>query len=281
MSRQKLRIITYMCPSHPVEMYEMLMSYLEEELKLDAHLIYESRSPGPLQDRVDPFTDDTVDLAFVTSSAYVKLLDSRNEFAELLPVAAVFNHPKNNEKVPGYYADIIIHIDGKKHVKDFLDLRGCQWAYSHESSLSGSTIILKMLKENGENSRFFGNTIRSGSHLKSLNMVLQKQVEAAAVDSNTLAYYKKLLVDGGKDIFVLDSLGPLPPYPILVNSRMNDELKQKIQNAFLKISDTRLWGERIDKFGISHFTANYKDVYQIERDIQEAVKNTGLGIRYY
>lgn len=58
----KLRIITYMCPSHPVELYELLMLYLEEELKVEANLIYESRSPGPLPDRVDPFTSDSVDL---------------------------------------------------------------------------------------------------------------------------------------------------------------------------------------------------------------------------
>jgi len=44
-------------------------------------------------------------------------------------------------------------------VKEFLDLRGCRWAYSDENSLSASTVILKTLKELGENASFFGNTL--------------------------------------------------------------------------------------------------------------------------
>lgn len=52
-------------------------------------------------------------------------------------------------------------------------------------------------------------------------MVQQKQVEAAAVDANTLVYNKLLLQDRGRDISVLTSLGPLPPYPIVVNSRLS------------------------------------------------------------
>jgi hypothetical protein len=61
-SRPKLRIITYMCPSHPVELYELILQYLEEEAGFEASLVYESRGPGPLSDRVDPFTDDSVDM---------------------------------------------------------------------------------------------------------------------------------------------------------------------------------------------------------------------------
>lgn len=58
----KLRLITYMCPSHPVELYELLMVYLEEALDCEATLIYETRGNGPLSDREDPFTADSVDI---------------------------------------------------------------------------------------------------------------------------------------------------------------------------------------------------------------------------
>ncbi|XP_069684199.1 probable phosphite transport system-binding protein PtxB isoform X2 [Periplaneta americana] len=279
--KPKLRIITYMCPSHPVELYELILQYLEEEIGCEASLLYESRGPGPLEDRVDPFTSDTVDIGFITASAYVKLLDKKNKYVELLPVAAVYNHPKNTEGIKGYYSDIIIHVDGRNHVKEFLDLRGCRWAYSDEDSLSSSTVILKTLKELGENSSFFGNTLRSGSHLNSVHMVLTKQAEAAAVDANTLAYNKKYLQDGGKDIQVLDSIGPLPPYPIVINSRMDGNLKKKILQAILKMPETRLWGSRLKNFGILKFVPNSQDAYEKEREIQDAVKNLSLGIRYY
>ncbi|KDR08778.1 uncharacterized protein LOC110839251 isoform X2 [Zootermopsis nevadensis] len=231
----KLRIITYMCPSHPVELYELILQYLEEETGCEASLLYESRSPGQLSDRLDPFTDDSADIGFSTASAYVKLLDTQNKYVELLPVTAVFDHPKKTEGVKGYYSDVIIHVDGRKRVKEFLDLRGCRLAYSDEDSLSASKVILKTLKELGENASFFGDTLRSGSHLNSIHMVLTKQAEAAAVDANTLAYNKKYLQDGGKDIQVLESIGPLPPYPIIVNNRIDGEHKGCLQCYFKKL----------------------------------------------
>lgn len=40
-----------------------------------------------------------------------------------------------------------------------LDLRGCTYAYSDEESLSGSKIVLKTLKQKGENASFFGSLL--------------------------------------------------------------------------------------------------------------------------
>jgi ABC-type phosphate/phosphonate transport system substrate-binding protein len=54
-------------------------------------------------------------------------------------------------------------------------------------------------------------------------MVLTKQAEAAAIDANALACNKNYLQDEGKDIQVLHSIGPLPPYPVVVNNRLDSE----------------------------------------------------------
>lgn len=59
---EDLRIITYMCPTHPVQLYELIMELLEESLGCYTSLQYESRTPGPFMDRPDPFTTDKVDL---------------------------------------------------------------------------------------------------------------------------------------------------------------------------------------------------------------------------
>ncbi|CAH2096106.1 unnamed protein product [Euphydryas editha] len=157
----------------------------------------------------------------MTAAAYMKLRKSENEFVELLPVTPVFAHQMNVENKPGYFSDVIIHCDKRAHnVNTLLDLRGCTFAYSNEESLSGSKIVLKTLKEKGENASFFGSLLKSGSHLASAQMVLSKQAEWAAVDSTTLLYSKKFMQDGGKDIITLETLGRLPPYPVVVNSRI-------------------------------------------------------------
>ena len=59
---KKLRLITYLSPGLPVEMFEAIEDYLEEVTGLETSLLYESRWSGPPTDRKDPFTEDEVDI---------------------------------------------------------------------------------------------------------------------------------------------------------------------------------------------------------------------------
>lgn len=60
--KPELRVVTYMCPTHPVQLYELLLEVLEEALDCHTTLQYESRSSGPFPDRPDPFSTDKVDI---------------------------------------------------------------------------------------------------------------------------------------------------------------------------------------------------------------------------
>lgn len=58
-----LRLVTYLVPSHPVELYECVAHFLEEELNVKATLFYESRDPIDLfDDRPDPFVLGEADI---------------------------------------------------------------------------------------------------------------------------------------------------------------------------------------------------------------------------
>ena len=63
--KQDLRVITYMCPTHPVELYELILELLEKAIDCHSVLQYESRSPGPLSGRPDPFINNKVDLGML------------------------------------------------------------------------------------------------------------------------------------------------------------------------------------------------------------------------
>lgn len=65
---KNLRCITYLSPDIPVEVFETFLHYLEEVTGLDSYLIYESRTKGPPEGKVDPFTSDEVDIGKVLSS---------------------------------------------------------------------------------------------------------------------------------------------------------------------------------------------------------------------
>ncbi|XP_034832011.1 phosphonates-binding periplasmic protein-like [Maniola hyperantus] len=278
----ELRVATYMCPTHPVELYELILELLEDAVDCHAVLQYESRSPGPIPGRPDPFTNNKIDLAFTTAAAYMKLRDKKNEFVELLPVTPVFAHQMNVENKPGYFSDVIIHCDKKAHnVNTLLDLRGCNFAYSDEESLSGSKIVLKTLKEKGENASFFGSLLESGSHLASAQMVLSKQADWAAVDSTTLLYSKKYMQDGGKEIITLETLGRLPPYPIVVNSRLPDSIKNAISKALLTLPQSTEWKRQFGKFGIIKFDTNIDGAYDGPAAHMWSIQNEKLNVRYY
>lgn len=59
---RQLRIATYLCPSLPVELFQLIAEFLEEDLGCEASLLYEWRAAGPLPNRADPFADNTIDL---------------------------------------------------------------------------------------------------------------------------------------------------------------------------------------------------------------------------
>ena len=63
-------------------------------------------------------------------------------------------------------------------------------------------------------------SLSTGSHLSSIQNVLDGRVEVASIDSNALKGYFLQHPEKQADLKVLLSLGPLPTYPIVFNSRL-------------------------------------------------------------
>ena len=75
----------------------------------------------------------------------------------------------------------------------------------------------------------------SGSHLKSIEMVALRKADVAAVDSAVLAgalARRPTLLD---DVDVVDSIGPLPPHPIMVRASLDDAVKRAVTDALLDL----------------------------------------------
>lgn len=47
----------------------------------------------------------------------------------------------------------------RERIKAFLDLRGTNWATNSQTSTSGHFVVLKTLRELGENPSFFGSVL--------------------------------------------------------------------------------------------------------------------------
>jgi len=183
--------------------------------------------------------------------------------------------------VNGYYSDVIVHKDQRKRVEGFMDLRGTTWAYPSEKSISGNLLVLGHLKALGESSSFFGNFLVSGNHRNSISLVWKKKAEAAAVDSNALAYFLDLHPEAKHDIQVIESLGPLSPYPIVVSKLMPDETKKAITSALLKMHEDLDFGPKLKVFHINKFLPHPIRVYEKEITLRKVGAGGKIGMTYY
>jgi len=58
----KIRLLTYLFPGLPIELYQTYQYYLEEVLGCAGYLSVETRWSSPPSGRVDPFTDNEADI---------------------------------------------------------------------------------------------------------------------------------------------------------------------------------------------------------------------------
>ncbi|ESO97728.1 hypothetical protein LOTGIDRAFT_208867 [Lottia gigantea] len=275
---EKLRLITYLSPGIPIELFETLMHYLEQVTGREAYIIHESRWSCPPSERVDLFTTDEVDIGFMCGSGYIRLRDNPN--VELCKAAPLHIH-KNSQNRPVYFSDVIIDSSNKLKYKEFQDLKGHKWAYNDNLSVSGNLIVLKNLKQMGVNSTFFGNILCSGSHLKSIEMVLDGTVDAAAIDSNTLSAYLKSHPHLKDRITIITSFGPMPVYPVVFNSRLPGELKDQITKGLLEINKKPEWKEKLLELGVNGYIPIDSSLYNLETELVDLVKGLSIVAAYY
>lgn len=58
-------------------------------------------------------------------------------------------------------------------------------------------------------------------------------------------------------------------------------MKEKITQALMKMHSCRLWGERLNNFGILKMVSNNEDAYMKERELRNSIKNTKIDVTYY
>jgi len=112
------------------------------------------------------------------------------------------------------------------------------------------------LKTMGENANFFGDYQCSKTHLQSLSLILERKCDAAAVDSTVLGLFLEKNPHFKNDLHVLTSWGPLPAYPIVVNSHLSPLAEELIVQALSSMHQTVEGIDCLNKYRIVKFTPN-------------------------
>ena len=261
-----LRFITYLAPSIPRALFEGVVDHCRRRLgHKGASLRVETRVSGPERGTADPFSRGEADVGFVCSPSYLWLRERAPSPVELLGLAPVFGSGRNGDR-PVYFCDVISARGND--ISGFADLRGRSWAYNDACSLSGYYGLLRRLDEMGEDPRFFGEVLHSGSHLDSIRMVADREADAATIDSNVLWIRLKESPELADLVRVIDSWGPFPVQPVVVRSGLDPALKEALRDAFLDLDVHAV--PALAEFGFRRFAPVTDEDYAPERLLPNA-----------
>jgi phosphonate transport system substrate-binding protein len=221
----------------------------------------ESQSSGPQKGGECSTFADEADVAFMCAPSFVWLRDMRPPPVELLGVLPVFDDERNQGR-PVYFCDVVVRNDAP--IQAFSELEGGTWAYNDECSLSGYYSLLNKLAESGTDESFFDNVFCSGSHLNSVEAVLNGRADAAVIDSNVLRIRLREAPVLREELRVIETWGPYPIQPIVVSSSLDPALKQRLRAAFLSTEQDQQTRRTLKQFGLSHFVAANQRDYSLD-----------------
>ena len=258
---REIRFVTYLSPSIPQAFFEALADHLRRSLgSNEVSLRVETRVSGPGRGLECSTFAERVDLAFVCASSFTWLRGLRPPPAELLGVAPVFDDERNAGE-PVYFCDVIVRDEAS--LQTFSDLRGTTWAYNDTSSLSGYYCLLDKLAASGRDETFFGSVTCSGSHLDSIEAVLRGEADAAAIDSNVLRIRLRQTPTLRNKLRIIESWGPYPIQPIVVNPSLPPDLKDQLRAAFFTTNENERTRQVLQQFGLSRFVAVDSENYNL------------------
>ncbi|XP_043684659.1 uncharacterized protein LOC122636972 isoform X13 [Vespula pensylvanica] len=250
-------LATHLVPSLPVALFELLAEVIEVATERPVNLLYEPRSNRKVAKNI-------TDIAILSAN-------EEWEDGNLLPVSFIFKHRLNKDNSPSIYADVIIASDLTPHVEDIIDMRGYRCALPDRSKKVGATTLLyNYLHTVGEGPAFFGNTLDVDSQIAVLQMVAGKQAEVGILEAPVIMCHKDTL-PGIESLRIVTSLGPLPPYRIMVNKTLSDNLVRKLTSSLLNCNQDVERMEKLASFGILGFAINSTDFYEFS-DVKSAIK---------
>ncbi|HXE72290.1 MAG TPA: PhnD/SsuA/transferrin family substrate-binding protein [Candidatus Nitrosotenuis sp.] len=181
--------------------------------------------PWPERERM--LYQGQADLGFVCGLGYVL----QDRLFELL-AAPVMEGSRYGGR-PVYFSEVVVRRDSP--FRSFPELRGTVWAYNEPYSHSGYNVLRHHLARLGETEGFFARAVESGSHQRSLEMVLEGSVDSACIDTTVLEWWGARHPGWRQELRSLEVLGPSPMPPAVASRQLEAGLVQALRRALLEM----------------------------------------------
>ena len=248
----------------------------EKVLKLG---VVPSSNSEKLVDDLTPFAKALGDklgmkVEVFTASSYIGVIEGIGsgsvDFGLVPPFSAVLSNKQSNTKnllvgrstsgKPGYFAEVFVRKDSD--IKSIADLKGKKIAFVDPSSASGYIYAGAMLKDAGIDLEKDIQYQFSGGHDKSLQLLLNRDVDVIATFDGVPERYKKDFPNAVNKVEKLATSDMIPGVMVTASNKMDKELQEKLKQALLDIEKDPKLKELFKKmFSITGFSDVDQDAY--------------------
>jgi phosphonate transport system substrate-binding protein len=170
-----------------------------------------------------------LDAALLCTGGYLDLERRAPQSVEVLAAPLVAGRPT-------YESLVIVPADGP--ALKVADLAGKRFAYTDELSFSGRLYALRLIRDLGEDpERFFGNTIFTQSHDRSIAAVATGLVDGAAVHGGVFDHLLRRDPSLARHVRVIHRSSPFGAMPLVASMRLPAGLRGRFREALEHLAE--------------------------------------------
>jgi phosphonate transport system substrate-binding protein len=255
-----LKAVSYLAPNW-FGFYQTVTEALARSLAIEIQL--QQGECDPLEDPL--LLHDQLDLAFICGLPFIRHYKVAPDQLQVLAAPVMQAGRYHNQ--PIYFADVI--VNAASNLQCVEELVGKTFCYNDRGSNSGYNLVHWYLLNKGDPTDFWGACVQSGSHLRSLQWVIEGQADWAVIDSTVLERALAQHPEFTQNLRVIEAIGPSPMPPIVAATHLGTGVLQQLQSTLL-YPDQELQ-TAMANMRVQHYDLRKWQDYQILAEIYEAV----------